>query len=289
MRTFVLSLATVIIIAACGPGSGSESKKVRTDTTEADPSEVTIVATDYAFEAPDTLEAGWTTFRLVNHGDLTHEATLVRLEGNRTLSEYMEAYGKAVRIGGARPEWARFLGGPTGVEPHGEGTTTLYLEPGNYAWGCWAPDSDGTPHLLGHDQIRAFKVRPARANAPAPSAPEHSITVGMHDYTFELRERLKAGKHVIRVENMGVEPHHVLIFRLGPGRTMEDFQAWIQNHMQGEAPSTYVGGMATQSFGVEGYLELDLPAGEYILVCLVAGLDEVPHVAKGMIEHGHVE
>lgn len=289
MTKLAIPLASLIVATACGSGGSSEDEGPRTHSTGAAPSEATITATDHAFEAPDTVQAGWNTFRLVNHGEQIHEATLVQLEDSRTLQEYMQAYGEAVRTGGARPEWARFLGGVSGVQPHRDGLATLYLEPGNYAWGCWAPDSDGTPHLLRHDQIHAFEVRPASADAPAASAPKPTVSVGMHDYEFELSEPLEAGKHVIRVENMGAEPHHVLIFKLGPGRTLEDFQAWIQNQMQGEAPSTYVGGMATQSFGVEGYLTLDLPAGDYILVCLVAGRDEVPHFAKGMIEHVRVE
>lgn len=283
MARLAIPLASLIVAAACGSAGSSEGQEPR--TIGAAPREVTITATDHAFEAPDTVQAGWNTVRLVNHGEQIHEATLVQLEDGRTLQEYMHAYGEAVRTGGARPEWATFLGGPSSVQPHGDGSATLYLEPGNYAWGCWAPDSDGTPHLLGHDQIHAFEVRATSEDAPSTSAPEPTVSVGMHDYAFELSEPLKAGRHVIHVENMGVEPHHVLIFKLDSGRTPGDFQAWIENQMQGETPSTYVGGMGTQSFGIEGYLTLDLPAGNYVFVCLVAGVDEVPHFAKGMIEY----
>jgi hypothetical protein len=163
------------------------------------------------------------------------------------------------------------------------------VEPGDYAWGCWAPGPDGTLHVLEHNQAHAFVVRPATTDAPAPSAPEPTFSLRMLDYTFELSGSVGAGTHVMHVENLGVEPHHVLIFKLDPERTMEDFQVWIENEMQGEAPSTFVGGMDNQSFGTEGYVELDLPAGDYVFICLVAGLDEVPHFAKGMIQRVRIE
>src|SRR3989442_9806390 len=44
-----------------------------------EPSVVTIIASDYAFGAPDTIPAGLTTFRLVNQWKELHHASLVRL------------------------------------------------------------------------------------------------------------------------------------------------------------------------------------------------------------------
>jgi hypothetical protein len=251
--------------------------------TAVPPPVITVTATDYAFEAPNTVTAGFTTFRIENQGDQMHGATVVRLESGRTLPEYIAAYGEANRTRGARPAWAKFLGGSVAL-PHSEGRATLYLEPGNYAWVCFVPGPDGILHLLKHNQALAFEVRPGSVKTPAPSAPEPTVTLRMLDYTFQLSAPLTLAKHVIRVENVGAEPHHALLFKLVPGKTMDDFQAWMQNNMQGEAPSTFVGAMAELSTRTEAYFEVDLSAGEYLLVCLVAGRDEVPHNAKGMIQ-----
>lgn len=249
-----------------------------------------VTTTDHAFEAPDTVAAGFTVVRIVNHGREPHAATLVRLDDRKTLPEYLEAYAEANRTGGQRPDWARFLGGTVSfVPPQSEGTVTLNLEPGNYAWVCHVPDSDGTLHVLGRDQAHAFVVLPSTGDAPASSAPEATVSLRMLDFGYTLSAPLSAGRNVIRVENVGVEPHHVLLFKLGPGRTVEHFQKWIQNSMQGEAPSTFVGAMAELSTGAAGYLEVDLPPGEYVLICLIAGRDEVPHFVKGMIQHVLVE
>jgi hypothetical protein len=35
----------------------------------------------------------------------------------------------------------------------------------------------------------------------------------MLDYSFQLTAPLKAGRHVIRVDNVGADPHHVLLFK----------------------------------------------------------------------------
>jgi hypothetical protein len=155
---------------------------------------------------------------------------------------------------------------------------------GSGAWVCFVPGPDGVSHLLKHNQAHAFVVPPRTGDTPAPSAPEPSVTLRLLDYSFQLSAPLKAGRHMIRVENLGADYHHVLLFKLTPGKTIQDFQAWLQEHMQGEAPSTFVGAMGELSTGADAYLEADLSAGEYVLVCLITGRDEVSHVDKGMIQ-----
>jgi hypothetical protein len=272
-------IAAVMLVV---PGDGSR-RAINAQAKAGAPPVVTIIATDYAYEAPDTVPAGLNLFRIVNHGDQAHAATIVRLEAGKTLSDYIEAYREANRTRGARPAWAKFRGGPAAFT-RGEGNATLYLEPGNYAWVCFVPGPDGVSHLLKHNQAHAFVVRPRTGDTPAPSAPEPSASLRMLDYSFQLSPPLKAGRQVICVDNVGDDPHHVLLFKLAPGKTVQDFQAWLQNHMEGEAPSTYAGAMAELSTGAHAYLEVDLTAGEYILVCLITGRDEVSHAAKGMIQ-----
>jgi hypothetical protein len=272
-------IAAVVLVV---PGNASRLA-TNAQTKAGAPPVVTIIATDYAYEAPDTVPAGFNVFRIVNHGDQAHAATIVRLEAGKTLSDYIEAYREANRTRGARPAWAKFRGGPVAFM-RGEGDATLYLEPGNYAWVCFVPDPDGVSHLLKHNQAHAFVVRPRTGDTPAPSAPEPSVSLRMLDYSFQLSAPLKAGRQVIRVDNVGADPHHVLLFKLTPGKTIQDFQAWLQEHMQGEAPSTFVGAMGELSTGADAYFEADLSAGEYVLVCLITGRDEVSHAAKGMIQ-----
>lgn len=199
------------------------------------------------------------------------------------MAEWLEASGEASRTGAPRPGWVSFHGGPAYVRS-GLAEAIVDLEPGDYAWACFSPDEHGTVHALSRGQAAAFTVR-ARAQDAAPSAPRPSATIHMLDHAYELSAPLEPGRQIVRVPNDGADPHHVLVFRLLPEKTMADYTAWLGDRMQGEPPAVRVGGMAEMSGGTEAFLELDLTAGEYVLVCLVAGRDEIPHVAKGMIRH----
>ena len=61
---------------------------------------LTVSASDYALSAPDTVPAGWTTVRFVNHDAHMHVAQLVRLEGGHTLEDYWRTYQEAWRTDG---------------------------------------------------------------------------------------------------------------------------------------------------------------------------------------------
>jgi hypothetical protein len=256
-------IAPVVLALACAPGADANAKM--------------------AEKAPGRLlwSRSWpriTRTRL-------HGATIVRLEAGRTLPEYIDAYGVAQRTGGVRPVWAKFLGGPY-APPHAESNATVYLKPGSYAWVCFVPGRDDIAHLLTHKQAHAFVVRPSRERrTPASSAPELTASLRLLGYSFQFGEPLTPGKHTIQVENVGVEPHHVLMFKLAPGKTMDDYQAWMQKNMQGEPPVTFAGAMAELSTGAGAYLDVDLSAGDYVLVCLITGRDAVSHAAKGMVQH----
>lgn len=136
-------IAIVAFVAACT--SGKEAP--RTDAAAA-PHVVTLTVTEYAFEAPDTIEAGFTTFELVNDGDQLHMAQLIKLEDGKTLDDFLVAYDEAFRTTGPRPTWATRLGGPGVADPHGRSNATHDLQPGSYAWICLMNIPDGIPHVV---------------------------------------------------------------------------------------------------------------------------------------------
>lgn len=73
-----LIAALAAVPAACRPAD-----------TDHDPEVVNVVATDFAFKAPDTIPAGWTTLRLVNRGAQTDFVVLDRLPDGRTLDDFV--------------------------------------------------------------------------------------------------------------------------------------------------------------------------------------------------------
>jgi len=63
--------------------------------------------------------------------------------------------------------------------------------------------------------------------ADRASAPEAGLVVRLMDYSFTIDPPLRSGRHTIRVENAGVEPHDLVLMKLAPGKTMEDIVTWL--------------------------------------------------------------
>lgn len=267
----------VIVIAACAVACTASDKGAAARPT------VTLIATDYAFRAPDTIPAGFTTFRLLNDGDQIHMALLVRFEEGKTLRDYLAAYGEAFRTRGSRPPWAKRLGGPGAANPHGTSNATQYLEPGSYAWTCLVDVPDGIPHVM-KGMAKPFIVRELGAALAARTAPEADVVMHLLDYNFSLSTPFTIGKHLVRVENSGAEPHEAGLLKLVPGKTIQDLQAWIQKP-QGPPPASPVGGISALAPGTEAYFEADLTPGDYVLLCFVTAPDGRSHIVHGMIQH----
>jgi hypothetical protein len=272
-------IASITLVAACTAGKEAP----HTDAAAA-ARVVTLTATDYAFEAPDTIEAGFTTFQLANNGDQLHMAQLIKLEGGRTLDDFLVAYTEAFRTTGPRPTWATRLGGPGVADPRGRSNATHYLEPGSYAWICLMNLPDGIPHVVKAGMAKPFVVRARKREAAPQTAPEPSVVIQLVDYAFRISPAFSAGRHMIRVENAGAEPHEVGLVKLVPGKTMQDFEAWMQNP-QGAPPANSVGGVSSLAANTGAYFEVDLTSGEYVLLCLVTAPDGRPHTEHGMILH----
>jgi hypothetical protein len=163
----------------------------------------------------------------------------------------------------------------------------MYLEPGNYAWYCPMNVEDGVPHVFGKGMARPFVVTPRVAAAPQ-LGPQAAVVVRLSDYAFSLSAPLTAGRHVIRLENLGAQPHELGLVKLTPGKTLRDFQAWARG-FRGPPPGSVIGGVNAVAPGVEAYFELDLTPGNYLLVCFVTAPDGRPHVDHGMIQSIHVD
>ena len=69
------------------------------------------------------------------------------------------------------------------------------------------------------------------------------------------------------------------------GKTLADFQAWMQGGMKGAPPAKPVGGVTGPSVGGHEFFTATLAAGKYVLVCFVPDqTDGKPHVMHGMVK-----
>jgi len=246
------------------------------------PTVVTVTARDFAFDAPKEVPAGLTTFRLVNDGPSLHHIQLIKLSEGKTAADFIAA----LKAGGPPPKWAAFAGGPNPPDAGGTASATVPLEPGNYVMICFVPAADGMPHVM-KGMIRPLTV--TAASGPAKVPPAADLTMKLVDYDFQLSAPLTAGKHVIKVENAGPQPHEVAIVRLKPGKTPEDFVHWGEKPV-GPAPGDLYGGVSVIMPGADAYAEVDLPAGDYALLCFMGDAkDGKPHFAHGMMKRIEVK
>ncbi len=281
----------LIAAAACA----TDKEAAPPESARAAPNVVHLSATEFAFEAPDTIPSGWTTFRLANKGTEILYGHVVQLDSGRTVQELVDAYAEAIRTSGPRPKWVTRFGGPGGTAPGDTSSVTQHLEPGEYVWICPIEDHTGTPHF-GKGEVKAFVVGPANtAVAGRGAAPEASMVIQLMDFSFAIDSPLVAGSHTVRVENAGVEPHDMVVMKLAPGRTIEDVRMWLNPELArrdapgGEPPPTFeslgtvAGGIAAIAPRMEAFFETNFTAGEYVLLCMATAPDGRSHIEHGMI------
>lgn len=243
---------------------------------------VEAVARDFAFEVQGPIPAGLTTIRLANRGRSTHHMQLYRLAEGKSAADLVEAI-KAATSGGEFPDWIEAAGGPGGVSPGAESNATMELEPGSYALVCWVPDTTGVPHLL-LGMVKEVQVVPAERDAEPPE-PDADLTVRLVDYDFQFSPPPASGSWTMRVENEGPQRHEIQIWRLAPGKSVSDFMTYMGNHERGEPPGRWAGGVSELEPGGRAHVRVDLPPGEYALICFVPDQkDGKPHFAHGMVK-----
>jgi len=164
----------------------------------------------------------------------------------------------------------------------------LDLAPGE--WIAWADDPEAP-------QIPAIFEATGEMPADLPE-PASNATISMGEYIIAVTEgELTAGQQVIRIDNIGSQPHFIGWF-LGPeGMTEEQIQVVLDEEMEAEmtgTPPVYsdlnpeedlmpVTFTATQSGGTSMWVTVNLEAGSHGLACFFPDIaDAVPHAYKGM-------
>ena len=242
-----LAMLAGLALASCRsdkPPAAEAGAPDAAPAASAAPSAVTVIATDYSFDAPAELPAGLTTFHLVNQGPSIHHVQLVRFGEGKTFADFTAA----LKARGPPPKWVTMEGGPNPPEIGDTSTTTVALEPGNYAMLCFVPGPDGIPHVA-KGMIRPLTVT-AGAGATA-AEPEADVVMKLTDYDFELSKPITAGRHTIRVENAGPQEHELVIVKLDSGKEPMDFAKWGEK-MVGKPPGTLHGGVSGIMPGWQG-------------------------------------
>jgi len=230
------------------------------------PASVTIHARDYAFEAPDTILAGVTTFYLVNDGPGLHHALIVRLDSGKTVGDLVASLKQHTPM----PTWATFVGGPNVPDPGNQSVATLDLAPGNYAIICILDMPGGVPHYM-RGMARALTVTAAPATTtatPKAVAPVADNAIQLSDFVFAVAKPITPGTHTFQVVTAPGQPHEVLVVQLNAGKTAQDYINWTKT-LKGPAPGHAIGGTAAAGPGVVQVFTATFAPGDYLLICFV--------------------
>lgn len=292
-----LGLAVALTSISCTPKPAESTGKETSATVNV----VALATANFAFEAADTINAGWTTFQFANNGDDIHYAHFVKLPAGKTASDLVTGYATAIRTSGPRPDWLTRFGGPGGAAPGGSSAVTQYMEPGTYVLLCPVEDGEGNPHF-GKGEFKTVVVRSSAEDPSARDAvPTATATIRLLDFGFAVESQLTAGEHTIRVSNAGIEGHDLVIMKLAEGVTLDDVSRTMNpeaaRRTEGAASppvpfeelGSLAGGIAVIHSGMDVFFNATLTPGDYVLLCMTTATDGRSHIEHGMIQRMSVQ
>lgn len=124
--------------------------------------------------------------------------------------------------------------------------------------------------------------------------PEADVMVTFIEFGIAVEGALTAGDHLLRIENLGAQPHFIIVMKGPDSMTNEQLGLILQSFFGGAAspealpfdPDTElmpVLSTAAQSMGVVEWVPVTLEAGTYAGICFFPNAGEgLPHAAHGM-------
>lgn len=153
-RTRLIPLVLVLLMlvgAGCGSDDGDTDtgdaaqeageQEAEEEPTPEESGPPTIVATEFAFELPDTLPAGETTFQFENAGKQRHIAVWVELLEGKTLTDVNNFIAES-GVSGRPPSWVRPVRAEGFAKPGETTEFTGKFTPGTYAALCFIRDKE---------------------------------------------------------------------------------------------------------------------------------------------------
>lgn len=285
----VLAAASLTACQLADRGQSADAGSDAATGSSSDAHVVEVIARDYAFDAPDEIPSGWTTFRLKNEGKEHHFLLLDRLPDGKTFDEFVSEVGlpfdsvwhelrmgaidkaeAGAMLGRLLPAWyasVEQMGGPGLVAAGGVAQTSVRLEPGNYVIECYVKSPDGEFHVaLG--MARPLTVTGESSGAPEPEA---GLRITLSNDGMVVQGDVTAGEQTVAVHfeehpefGLGNDVHLV---RLDEGTDMAELVSWMDwmnvDGLRAPAPAEFLGGAQEMPVGHVSYFTVDLTPGRY--------------------------
>lgn len=265
--------------ATSGATTGGASPAARQQTVPT----FEIDAAGMTYTLPEaTAPAGYVQIKLVNSDkQMPHMAQLFELHEGVTMKQFTAALLSPGGEGAVLP-LASPAGGPDAVGPGHAGTVGLVLDAHRtYAVICSVPGTDGKPHFV-HGMITSFTT----GDDDGVTRPDLANVLTMSDFTYRSDSSVSWNQPLLLTNGSKDDPHELQVLAPAAGKSVADVLAAL-TAPPGSAPAgpppyqAFGGGAALAPNGTE-VLHLQLPPGQYLLVCFVQGKDGVPHFMKGM-------
>lgn len=237
--------------------------------------ELTITVTADGIQVPAEVPAGPTVINLVNETGATGPEggpvlpDVGRLTDGASMDELMALLPTAMQ--NPADVFSIFKMYGTAIAP----TARLIwdLQPGNHVALVLGPAPLAQPFVV--------------SESAAGSEVAADVSVQMQDFTFIMPDSVAAGPHLWQIENAGTQWHEFVVISKPEEMTVEEILAALpaEGPPTGPMPFEIVWGYVTISEGNRAWAEIDLPAGEYTVICFLPDLntDMSPHAAHGMV------
>lgn len=292
----LVAVAVLALAAACS-GSGAEQAAAPEPTAvpptvaPAEPAipVVAIEAGDAGLQVAEVVPGGIVQVDITNTGSNPAAVSLFRMKEGKTRQELNEF--KAVAD--ANPEaffglfeLAGFIHVAEGIAP---GTTsTFYADLGT---GEFILSDDAHP-----ERDLTFFVAD---EVVGTTAPETAVTVDMVDFAYTMPDSVPGGQGLWEFTNSGDQWHLAALTTYNPDVTPEQLLALFGEEggpPPADAPVQVMGGLPPMSPGERVWIEMDLPPGEYLMLCplpdvvaMAEGGEPLPHLLHGMQRRFTVE
>lgn len=127
-----------IVIAAAGAPLAAQAPQAQ-DRVQF----IKVIARDYVFDAPASVQTGIATIQLVNQGGDIHHVTVQELPEGKSVKDFYDA----TRNSGRAPSWSRTLGQTATIANGAESFISFRMPPGRYILSCLIPAKDGRSHV----------------------------------------------------------------------------------------------------------------------------------------------
>lgn len=305
------SIALVLIISFISIGvlsCKSDKKEKNIDSIKVQKENVIeIITENMDFQMPDTIKAGWNTFRYKNLSSQTHFFLIDKYPDGKTLKDVMTfvtpVFDNGMRLinegkseegfaeFGKLPEWfseVKFLGGSGLISPNHIGETMINLKPGYYIIECYVKMSNGVFHTsMGMSkELVVSDIDSGNTELKADINIEISSTDGI-----VFNDSIVTGKNTFsvfykdQIVHENFVGHDINLVKLGKNVNLQDLENWMNwadpKGLIEPAPVgfTFLGGVNDMPTGNTGYFTVILESGNY------AFISEVPNaLSKNMLK-----